>query len=207
MDEAVAEGDGDRIAVNLVDGLQALLEGARDGLGGCAVLGACLAAQDGESRVPEARDDGILSRMRAQEGRAVRLLDLLVEAALQEDQRIGLLVDCIGLLVADQIAEKALAVVQPCDRIIVGGDEALVDVPLGILRLEKDPQEADNLALAVERPLVAGDVAQDAPDDARSLHILDDLARLQERDLVEAVGVVVEMPVHVFIRLAENICL
>lgn len=71
MDEAVAEGDGDRIAVNLVDGLQALLEVARDGLGGCAVLGACLAAQDGESRVPEARDDGILSRMRAQD---VRLL-------------------------------------------------------------------------------------------------------------------------------------
>lgn len=87
MDEAVAEGDGDRIAVNLVDGLQALLEVARDGLGGCAVLGACLAAQDGESRVPEARDDDILSRMRAQEGRAVRLLDLLVEAALQEDQQ------------------------------------------------------------------------------------------------------------------------
>lgn len=176
MDEAVAEGDGDRIAVNLVDGLQALLEVARDGLGGCAVLGACLAAQDGESRVPEARDDGILSRMRAQdvrlladeraqEGRAVRLLDLLVEAALQENQRIGLLVDCIGLLVADQIAEKALAVVQPCDRIIVGGDEALVDLAVEILRLEKDPQEADNLALAVERPLVAGDVAQDAPDD------------------------------------------
>lgn len=113
MDEAVAEGDGDRIAVNLVDGLQALLEVARDGLGGCAVLGACLAAQDGESRVPEARDDGILSRMRAQEGRAVRLLDLLVEAALQEDQRIGLLVDCIGLLVADQIAEKPWRLCSP----------------------------------------------------------------------------------------------
>ena len=140
MDEAVAEGDGDRIAVNLVDGLQALLEVARDGLGGCAVLGACLAAQDGESRVPEARDDGILSRMRAQEGRAVRLLDLLVEAALQENQRIGLLVDCIGLLVADQIAEKALAVVQPCDRIIVGGDEVLVDLAVEILRLEKTPK-------------------------------------------------------------------
>lgn len=93
VDDAVAEGDGDRIAVKLVDGLQALLEVARDGLGGGAVLRACLAAQDGESRVPEARDDGILSRMcaqdvrlladeRAQEGRAIRLLDLLVEAAL-----------------------------------------------------------------------------------------------------------------------------
>ncbi len=186
MDEAVAEGDGDGVAVNLMDGLQALLEVARDGLRG---------------------PHRLLADERAQERRAVRLLDLLVEAALQEDQRIGLLVDCIGLLVADQIAEKALAVVQPCDRIIVGGDEALVDLAVEILRLEKDPQEVDDLALAVERPLVAGDVAQDAPDDARSLHILDDLARLQECDLVEAVGVVVEMPVHVFIRLAENICL
>ena len=40
VDDAVAEGDGDRIAVNLLDGLQALLEVARDGLGGGAVLGA-----------------------------------------------------------------------------------------------------------------------------------------------------------------------
>ena len=135
------------------------------------------------------------------------ITEVLFGPLIEYHLHIGLLVDCIGLLVADQIAEKALAVVQPCDRIIVGGDEALVDLAVEILRLEKDPQEADNLALAVERPLVAGDVAQDAPDDARSLHILDDLARLQERDLVEAVGVVVEMPVHVFIRLAENICL
>lgn len=36
VDDTVAEGDGDGVAVNLVDGLQALLEVARDGLGGGA---------------------------------------------------------------------------------------------------------------------------------------------------------------------------
>ena len=68
VDDAVLEVDGDRIAVNLVDRLQVALYGVREDFRIHGILLAVLAAQDGEHRVLDTRDDGVLPDEVAQDG-------------------------------------------------------------------------------------------------------------------------------------------
>ena len=48
-------------------------------------------------------------------------------------------------------------------------------------------------------------MAQDAVNDAVARDVLDDTALLDDLELIEAVRIVVEMPVHILIRLAEDL--
>lgn len=161
VDDAVAIGDGDGVACDLVDGLQPVLELA------CKLLRrllAALTAQDGEGRVLDARDGSVLARVaaqdarllaheRAQEGRFVRILDILVKAALEQDQRVILLVHRIGLLVAGQVAEEALAVVQPRDGVLTGFAAIAHHASLYVERVDRvllEVHDADMLEDAVE---------------------------------------------------------
>lgn len=69
VDDAVTVGDGDGVACDLVDGLQPILELACELL---RLLVACLAAQDGEGSVLDARDGRVLARVAAQDAASSR---------------------------------------------------------------------------------------------------------------------------------------
>ena len=129
---------------------------------------------------------------------------MLVEAALEQDQRVILLVHRIGLLVAGQVAEEALAVVQPRDGVLEWRRQFLMKVAVHRICVEEDAHEPDDLAILVEGPFVAGDVVQLALDDALADDVLDGLALMQDIELVEAVSIVVDVPVHVLVGLAHN---
>ena len=163
VNDAVTVGDGDGVACDLVDGLQPILELACELL---RLLVACLAAQDGEGRVLNARDGRTLARVAAQDVRlltdehaqergVIRVLDVLVEAALEQDQRVILLVHRIGLLVAGQVAEEALAVLKPRDGVLEWRRQFLMKVAVHRICVEEDAHEPDDLAILVEGPFVA----------------------------------------------------
>ena len=172
--------------------------------------------QDGEGFCLDTGDGGILAGHLAQDpgffayqglpDRGLVGILLLNDAVpFEQNQGIGAVILAILFLIADQLAEEAWTIVQFRIRVDVGGRQALVYLAIDFVGIEEETDQADNLTVLIERPLVAGDAMRNALDDTFSGYILDSPAFMQDGEFILPVRLAVGVPVHILVGLADEV--